>query len=109
MSQHEGNGVGTTLLAFTLGALIGGGVALLTAPRSGAETRKKMQDKLDETRGKLNDLTRDAEERVKKAVQEGMDRMEEKAELIKKSVKAGKEAMEAEKAKQAKKAEQANA
>lgn len=102
MSDHSNNGLGTTFLAFTLGAVIGGGVALLTAPRSGSETRKKLQEKLDETQSKMQDITQEAEDRVKKTVQDGMDKLEEKADLIKSAAKAGKEAMEAEKAKQAK-------
>ncbi len=91
MNDHRNNELGATFLAFTLGAIIGGGVALLTAPRSGPQTQKK-----------LHDITQEAEERVKKTVQDGRDKLEEKADLIKTAVKAGKEAMEAEKAKQAK-------
>ena len=101
MNNHGNNGLGTTFLAFTLGAVIGGGVALLMAPRSGSETREKLQEKIDGTRSKLNDMTQEAEDRIKKTVQDGMDKLEEKADLIKTAAKAGKEAMDAEKAKQA--------
>jgi gas vesicle protein len=99
MTENRNNGLGTTFLAFTLGAVIGGGLALLTAPRSGSETREKLQSMVDDTRTKMNDITKDAEERLKKTVKEGMDRMEEKSDQVKAAVKAGKEAMEAEKAK----------
>lgn len=104
MTEQRSNGIGTTFLAFTLGAALGGGLALLTAPRSGPETREKLQGMVDDTRRKLNDITHEAEESVKKAVQESMDLMEEKVELVKTAAKAGKEAMEAEKAKRAKQA-----
>jgi gas vesicle protein len=104
MTEHRNNGLGMTFLAFTLGAAIGGGLALLTAPRSGIETREKLHGMVDDTRSKLNDITKDAEERVKQAVKEGMDMMEEKADQIKSAAKAAKEAMEDEKAKHSKKA-----
>jgi len=102
MSQEQNNGFGTTFLVFALGAAIGGGLALLTAPRSGEETREKLQGKVDESRGKLNEMTEEAEARLKKAVQDGKDLLDENAELIKAAIKAGKEAMAAEKAKQEK-------
>jgi gas vesicle protein len=103
-NQNNGIGVGTALLTFTLGAVIGGGLALLTAPRSGPETRKKLHGMVDETREKLSEMTRDAETRIKKVAQEGKDMLEENAELIKAAVNAGKEAMAAEKAKHQKSA-----
>lgn len=102
MAQEQNNGFGTTLLAFALGAAIGGGLALLTAPRSGGETREKLHGMVDETRSKLNDMTEEAETRIKKAVQDGKDLLDENADLIKAAVKAGKDAIAAEKAKQQK-------
>jgi gas vesicle protein len=106
MADEQNNGLGTTFLAFTLGALIGGGLALLTAPRSGPETREKLHGMMDETRGKLNEMTEDAETRIKQAIQEGRQVLEENADLIKTAVKAGKDAIAAEKAKHEKSAEQ---
>lgn len=90
MTEQRSNGI-TTFLAFTVGAVIGGGVALLMAPRSGAETREKIQGMVDDTRTKVDDITKDLEGRVKKAVQEGMDHMEEKADQVKEAAKAEKE------------------
>ena len=104
MAEEPRNGFGTAFLAFTLGTVIGGGLALLLAPRSGQETRAKLRGMVDETRDKLNEITEDAENRIKKAVQEGRDTLEEKADLIKAAVKAGKDAIAAEKAKQEKSA-----
>ncbi len=104
MAENNRHNLGATILAFTLGAVIGGGLALLTAPRSGHDTRKKLRDAMDETRDKLHELTEDAEARVKKAVHEGRELLEEKADLIKAAVKAGKDAIEAEKTKHEKSA-----
>ena len=94
-------GVGSVFLAFVLGAAIGGGLALLTAPRSGPETRDKIHDIADETRDRLSKLAEDAEAKVKKTVEEGRELLEEKKGLVQAAFKAGKEAMEAERTKQA--------
>ncbi len=102
--QNNGIGMGTAIITFTIGAVLGGGLALLTAPGSGTETRKKLHGMVDETREKLNEMTIDAEARIMKVAQEGKDLLEENADLIKAAVKAGKEAMAAEKAKQQKSA-----
>ena len=102
MSEQKDNGLGLTFLAFTLGAVIGGGVALLTAPRSGAESRKKLQGMVDDKRAKLDEMTGDAETRIKKVIQESHEILEKKVDLLKAALKAGKDAIDAEKAKQGK-------
>ena len=40
--QQRGGGVGTALKAFGVGALVGGGVALLYAPQTGEQTRQRL-------------------------------------------------------------------
>lgn len=95
-------GVGSVFLAFVLGAAVGGGVALLTAPRSGSETRDKLRDMADEARDRVREAADNAENRVKRAVDEGRELLDEKADLVKAAVKAGREAMEEERAKQEK-------
>ena len=42
MSDRAGNHTGRILLYFVVGAATGAAVALLTAPRSGRETRRKL-------------------------------------------------------------------
>jgi len=99
MADEQRNGLGATFLAFTLGAALGGGLALLTSSRSGPENRQKLHDMVDETRGKLNEMTEEAETRIKKVIQDSRDLLQENADLVKAAVKAGKEAVAAEKAK----------
>lgn len=43
------------MLAFLAGGAIGAGVALLTAPASGEETRRKMKDAFDEGKNRLTE------------------------------------------------------
>jgi gas vesicle protein len=41
-NEDRGGGVGATLKAFAVGALVGGGVALLYAPQRGEQTRQRV-------------------------------------------------------------------
>ena len=100
MSEQNNSGLGLTFLAFTLGAVIGGGLALLTAPRSGAESRQKLRGAVDDKRVQLDELAEDAETRIKKVIQESHEILEKKVDLLKAALKAGRDAIAAEKAKQ---------
>ncbi|BCA79435.1 YtxH domain-containing protein [Desulfuromonas sp. AOP6] len=97
--DYRGCGAGSVFLAFVMGAAIGGGIALLTAPRSGSETRGKIRDLSDETLDRMKELTDEAEGRLKGVVDEGRELLNEKKDLIQAAIEAGKQAMEAEKAK----------
>lgn len=91
--------------AFFLGALIGAGVALLFAPRSGAETRRLIRQrsrelldaagrKADEFRG----LVEEGYERGRARVEEGIDTVrrsvEERREVARDAVDAGRAAVQ---------------
>jgi gas vesicle protein len=101
--------LGQTFLAAAVGAVIGGGLALLTAPRSGAASRDKLKGMVDDKRGQLDELTESAEARVKKMIQESHEILEQKVDLVKAALKAGRDAIDAEKAKQEKSAKAATA
>jgi len=86
--NSESNRIAGYLAAFAIGALIGTGVALLYAPRSGKETRELLAKKSRELKGKASDVLDDAKDFVHA----------KKAELAA-AVEAGKEAMREERAK----------
>ena len=86
--NNETTRVGGYLVAFTIGALIGTGAALLYAPQSGKETRKLIADKGRALKGQAQDAIADAQNFI-----EG-----KKAELAA-AIKAGKDAMTDEHAK----------
>lgn len=50
-TEHPRNGGLMLLLAFAGGALVGGATALLLAPRSGAETRRRISGAVQDTKG----------------------------------------------------------
>lgn len=96
---EEKSQVGNVLVAFLAGAAIGGGIALLTAPRSGRETREQLCGLAGETRERVRKIAEEAEERIAEVLQEGKDTIAQKRDMVKAAVDAGREAMAAEKAK----------
>jgi gas vesicle protein len=86
--NNESSRVGGYLAAFAIGALIGTGVALLYAPRSGKETRELLAKKGRELKGKASDALDDAKDFVQG----------KKSELVA-AFEAGKDAMREERAK----------
>jgi gas vesicle protein len=81
-------GVGGYLAAFAIGALVGTGVALLYAPRSGKETRELLAKKGHDLKGQASDALDNAKDFVQG----------KKAELAA-AIEAGKDAMREERAK----------
>ncbi len=100
--REDGYGSGTILLSFLLGGVVGAGLALLIAPQSGAETRRKIKDIADDVKERTNKYIDETREKVAGAVDEGKEYYEEKKSLIKSAIEAGKEAYEKEKEKFAK-------
>jgi len=49
-TEQHGNGAFSVFFAFIGGALVGGAAAALFAPRSGAETRKRITGAVDEVK-----------------------------------------------------------
>ena len=52
MSEKDGYNAGSMLLAFFLGGVAGAGVALMLAPQSGEETRRKLRDLAEDAKEK---------------------------------------------------------
>lgn len=82
MSSHE-NSSGPVLLAFVLGAVAGAAVALLYAPTSGEETRRKLAEKAREGREKAESVAR-----------EGRDFLARQRENLTAAVERGRETFE---------------
>jgi len=81
--NNYGNGAalaGGSLLSFLFGAVVGAGVALLMAPATGDETRRKLSDaakgvtqKLGDTVGSAKDEIKGRADDVRSAVNAGKD------------------------------------
>jgi gas vesicle protein len=82
MSRH-GSSVGPVVVAFTLGALAGAAIALLYAPASGEETRRRLAEK-----------AREGSERAKQAAREGREFIDRHRENLSTAVERGRTAFE---------------
>jgi gas vesicle protein len=103
MEHSEGrHGSGPVILSFFIGGLIGAGVALLLAPKSGTETRQKIKDLAEEVKGKAEHYVEQAKGKVSSALEKGKETYEEKKSTILAAVDAGKEAYQKERERHAK-------
>lgn len=97
MKEGDGFSSGSVLMSFLLGGIVGAGLALLLAPQSGEETRKKIKEFADEVKDKTAGLVDQTKHKVTDFVDEGKGLIEEKKSIFKAAVDAGKDAYEKEK------------
>ena len=90
MSENSSSPVGGYLAAFAIGAIVGAGVAILYAPRSGKETRDLLAQR-----------TRDLRDKAVDTVQDARDMIRGKREEVVAAVEAAREAMQEQRAKHA--------
>lgn len=95
--EDDGHSSGTVMLSFLLGGVVGAGIALLLAPRSGQETRRKIMEMADSAKEKAEDYYDDVKGTVTAGIDKGKDFFEEKKSIITTAVEAGREAYEKEK------------
>jgi gas vesicle protein len=60
--RQRGGGVGTALKAFTVGSLVGGGLALLYAPQKGEQTRQQLQQRGTQLRDQATQVAGQAQQ-----------------------------------------------
>jgi gas vesicle protein len=86
--ERDSGGVGS----FLLGAILGAGVALLLAPRTGEETQRDLKERAARLReaaeGRVRDVQRQVEERIGQARGEVLQRVDS----IREAVDSGREA-----------------
>ena len=63
--MSDDRGAGGVMVAFMLGAIAGAAVALLVAPASGEETRRKLGEKAREGRDKASEAARQSREFIR--------------------------------------------
>ncbi|MCX8118723.1 MAG: YtxH domain-containing protein [Desulfobacterota bacterium] len=102
--KHEegGYGAGPLIFSFFLGGLIGAGVALLLAPKSGRETREKIKGLAVDAKSKAEEVIDQVKSKVTSVLEKGKEVIEEKKSMLSTAIEAGKEAYEKEKEKLAK-------
>jgi len=101
MSEERGFGAGSIILSFFIGGIVGAGIALLVAPKSGVETRKQIKEFAGEAKEKAESYIEKVKEKASSVVEKGKDLIEKEKSIIKSAVDAGREAYEKEKEKHA--------
>lgn len=105
MRHHDecGYSAGSVVLSFLLGGMVGAGMALLLAPQSGVETRRKIREFADEmkdmateyaeqAKGTATEYYGQARETVVSSVDKAKQVVEEQKAAITTAIDAGKEA-----------------
>ena len=86
MAENKKGGIGT----FVAGAALGVGLGLLFAPKSGAETRKELKEKMDELlqkiKEKLDELVKTAKDKASPVVQKTVDDVKGKTIVVLKDI-----------------------
>ena len=95
--QNSGVSAGNVLLSFFVGGLIGAGIALLIAPKTGEETRRMIKELAEEAKEKAEDYVGQVKNKATTYVEKGKDFIEKEKSIVTKTVEAGKEAYKKEK------------
>ncbi len=86
--ERESGGVG----AFLLGAILGAGVALLFAPRSGEETQREIKERATRLRDVAEERVRDVQNQVEGRLHQARGQVMERVDAIREAVDSGREA-----------------
>jgi gas vesicle protein len=97
MSENNGSGT-NTVMAFLLGGAIGAALALLYAPSSGEETRRRMREGVDRAKGRVREGYESALEEAEERIESAKGYVRDKKDEAKAAYEAGKEAFYKEKA-----------
>jgi gas vesicle protein len=97
MSEEKGICAGTVMVSFVAGAAIGAGLALLYAPKSGSEMRETITDFAEDAVDKIKEYTKEAQDKIKSAIEDGKETIVEKKSILASAIEAGREAMNKEK------------
>jgi gas vesicle protein len=88
IEKDSSSGLGS----FVLGALVGAGVALLLAPRSGEETQALLRERALEVKGSAEEKVRDAQRQLEARLDEARAGVQSRVERVRDAVDAGREA-----------------
>jgi gas vesicle protein len=96
MSEERGYSAAGVALAFIMGGVLGGCLAMLFAPESGRRTRERLRDLAADVRDRTVDFSEDLRDKAEEALERGKELIEEKKTIVSAAVQAGKEAMQRE-------------
>jgi gas vesicle protein len=86
IERGSGSGVGP----FLIGALLGAGIALLYAPRSGEETQADLKERAARLRDAAEERLREAQAQIEERLEQAREELMERVEAVKEAVESGK-------------------
>ena len=89
MEENGSRGIGSVISSFFLGGLVGAGVALLMAPRSGSEMREQIKGLAGTASDKAHDYYDQITETVASTLESGKGLLDDKKQLVARAVQAG--------------------
>lgn len=78
MTERENTGTSVEMVWFFAGALLGAGLALLYAPKTGRELREQVNDYTNDAMEKVKEFGSEAQEKVKSSYNRGKEIVGEK-------------------------------
>lgn len=88
IQRDTGGGVGS----FVLGALVGAGLALLFAPKSGAETQEELKEQARKLRVVAEERVREAQRQLEERLEEAREGMQARYDEVREAVEQGRTA-----------------
>lgn len=88
IERERAGGLGS----FVLGALVGAGLALLFAPRSGEETQEELKEQARKLRSAAEDRVREAQRQLEERLDDVREGVQTRFEDVKDAVSAGRSA-----------------
>jgi gas vesicle protein len=85
-------GGGSQTGSFILGALVGAGLALLLAPKSGEETQAELKERARQLRDTAEDKVRVAQQQLEERLDTARGSVTERMDTVKEAVSAGRQA-----------------
>lgn len=95
--EETGYSAGSILLSFFIGGLVGAGVALLVAPKSGQETREKLRELAEDAKEKADSYLEKVKGTATTVMEKGKEILDQQKSILTTAVEAGKEAYDKEK------------
>ncbi|MGD2080290.1 MAG: YtxH domain-containing protein [Nitrospirota bacterium] len=100
-NETQQTSAGSIMFSFLLGGIVGAGLALLLAPHSGPETRRRVTEFSGDVRKRADEAFDQARETVEAAFDKGRGTLQEKREAVTSAIEAGRDAFHKEKTKEA--------
>jgi len=85
-------GGGSQTGSFIMGALLGAGLALLFAPKSGEETQAELKERARQLRDTAEDRVREAQKQLEERLDQARTGVSEGMDSVKEAVSAGRQA-----------------